>query len=399
MKTISVKAIHDFISACGHIMKNDVMYYTIRFETNAIIIRNHYQSVSMQFDTGVCASVDYTKFKNLISSLDKKKEVYFERKDDKLLIYYNGKVVMKMVCDNKTEPLLFSQKFPKYHYSGLLKSADVEKVIEASTFISDDELRPAMLNVCVTQNMIYGTNAHWLYFNKHESNLTFPEIEEITTSDYSKKRSINESCREYPLLLPVDILKILKKSVKDYQVFIGWEMKEEELYGFSRKQKTISEMGLKLVSDGLSIITTMNFDKFPDCDSVIPNFKVVDQSDLEVEFKKSDVQEAIKICMISNKDRVVFDFVSSKGNTVFTGEDLDDGTQSMLEVKPEAIEVKIHNQSMISCDKIAFNPQYLNAIILQMKKENFKIRMFAPNRAGIIDDKFLIMPVMLEPHL
>lgn len=287
--------------------------------------------------------VDFAQFKKIVSASD---EVKFSglsnSKTPKITFKSDGSL-----CTLPFEPV---DDFPKLRIKdttpiGFLTVEDVAKLAMALNFVSKDELRPAMCVVNISEGQAASTDAHRLYFNP-----------------------LSGSIQENINLLPKTVQALV--AIKGSEVFEVLREKSGRL---------------KIVGNGYEIEQTLFDEKFPDYRAVIPatNPNIVS---IETEVFAKIVKKAL---LFGNQTTHQVELNMSPEALIITSSDLD--FERDFSHKVDGC-YKFEGEAM----KIGFNGKFLENILKLCTTSHVKIEMSTPNRASIINDTFLLMPVMLD---
>ena len=227
---------------------------------------------------------------------------------------------------------------------GELSYQDIEKIVLAAGFTSTDDFRPNMNYVALEAGEVIATDSHRLYFN---------------TTDFKGNEKVylnRKTCK---------LLSYFRDE--DFTVTIGKDATH-----------------ITLESDSV-LITQRNMDDiFPDWKPVIPTKNPISLDIDRKELEKS-INEALKF---ANKTTHQVRF-KANGTVLLNGEDLDFGTEFECELedcKKEGgdIEIGFNGKLLLTC--------------FPKDADRIKIALSTPNRAGIVNDHYLIMPVMLNQY-
>lgn len=235
---------------------------------------------------------------------------------------------------------------------GTLTDADVARLKIAIQFVGADDLRPAMTNVAITQGYIAATDAHSLYWEpsdlKHEA----------------------------PILLSVKALKLI------------------QLFHATEDPLTVSLTGdfnsMIILENSQSIIYTRNMDeRYPDFLAVIPkenpNGFIIAKATLAGPLAKAISQ--------ANKTTNQVRFKLTSGNLSISSENVDFSTEYSKDFGTKA-EIQLLTAGEL---EIGFNGKFLERILANCG-DVISLKCSVPSRGAIINDHFLLMPVLLNDH-
>lgn len=228
-----------------------------------------------------------------------------------------------------------------YQAIGTIDQKLFSQVVKAANFLSKDEFRPAMKNVYVGDH-VFGTDAHRLYFERTNHQL------------------------DKPILLSKKTIDIMRISKGNY--FID-----------------VSPNHIKLFNDDISIYQRIVNEIYPKCLEVIPT-SFMTHIELDVQPLVNKLKIALKM---ANKvtHMVSFMFSSMCGTITAIDEDSGKDYSSVLDYK------SFFGESVT----IGFNGQFLLDVLTLVTTKTVNIKLDGGNRAVILDEKFLIMPVFIEP--
>jgi DNA polymerase-3 subunit beta len=245
-----------------------------------------------------------------------------------LALIHKGKTTLRL-------SLLQDKEFPFIEIGEKTSVGNInfcDKFVKAQKFVSKDELRPIMTGVFFNQHSIVSTDAHRLYFSKHQN-----QIEE-----------------EF----------ILPKT----SFFLRGEY-------FFRKSNTY----IQLSNDDEEIIVRLIDGKYPNYDAIIPK-----DNPNKFSINKKELVSAIDTLSIAyNKYTKCIIFQHQN----ISAEDLDLGTS--CDVQVNMFDIK---EGVI---RIGCNASYLSDILSTIDSDVITFEMSAPNRAMIINGEYLLMPTML----
>ena len=245
----------------------------------------------------------------------------------------------------------FDNEVPSLTISGIEL---ITKLNRALPFLSKDDLRPAMTGVYFHseegQLNICSTDAHRLYFEK--------------------VKTVQNNKSKYDFILPNKSSRLLLSSIGKPDVAFY-----------------ISNNNIKFVSDNVTITSRFVDTKFPQYQSILV------KNENSVFLKRSQLYSLICLSVLFSDSSTKQTKVSIDKNSLsFSGGGID---------VEETFEYSIPAYNKSNADSIltlAFNSVFVKQIIQLDKKEEFvKIDYSdSPTRAIIINDKYLIMPLMLN---
>lgn len=362
----------------------------------------------------------------------------------------------------------------EYVTLGTITENDLAIIKNCLSFVSRDDLRPAMTGILIEapqeyqQSLAIATDAHRLYQEKispiSETFILPAKAAKLlaelggdweVTADSHWKHKDNEILLEYPKKKIQQLPEHFDIEVDGMTLyFIGNKEKEEykwkeyyshmtfELYCQKNRQPiditdpdemidvmvddTDQELIKKRIEannvcftrkDGIQVITRTIDARFPDWRVVWPQGEgnVILNADRailmdEIQFaqqyaNRSTNQVAFSIngsCHIASQD-VDFSFEYQNEVEQAIPEWNEEVIRSSYDAlnkkhKAEGTETITYEEFQKECKEMAtaFNGKFLLDILTKCEEERVSIKLWAPNKAAIVNDKFLIMPLMLN---
>lgn len=253
---------------------------------------------------------------------------------------------------------------------GRLSEADLGHLATALCFVSRDNFRPAMIGVYFQSDgkesgRIVSTDAHRLFWEKLSAPLT-------------------ES-----FILPAKTARVLLAFPGDYTVTALLEKIE------GAKQESLTHVTFTR-TDGVQICCRVIDAKFPDYQVVIPEGDGNLNLEVDKEFLLKELKNAAKFANKSTNQVTL----SMNGAFAVSSQDVDFSFEYNAEFEP-GDQVKFTFQKDIPEDQrnmlIAFNAEFLQEIVhKQPAGERVRIKLWAPTKCAIINDQYLLMPLMLN---
>lgn len=264
----------------------------------------------------------------------------------------------------KTPSPLPGTTTPGLKHIGYLGAETLKHMNIALTFVSKDDLRPAMTGIYFNKKTIASTDAHRMYWNK------IPKL-------------------DAEFIMPARAAKILLQAGGGYEVYYRPEINtpdKKDADGKVIKPGKHSRSLCTLVrTDGLVISFYPIDARYPNYKVVIP--KVTPETSYFLLNKKELVKELGAAIKYANPAtcQVVF---SLNGKTTIHSECIDFGQEYDSELQ----------QTEIKGDDIIFaiNGKFLSEVVALSESDTIKINYFTPSKAFIVNDSFLIMPLMLN---
>jgi DNA polymerase-3 subunit beta len=224
---------------------------------------------------------------------------------------------------------------------GVLIAKDVAGVLD---FLDKNDLRPAMQGAYIGADIV-GTNGHILRYIK---------------SNYAGA----------PFILTRAGVELVKASLKDVET---WKVKQDRY-------------NVCLYAGAVQIIARKIDETYPNYSAVIPK----DNAGL-ITLDKKQFQSTLKsLESVVNKNTKQVELkVIDAGAIEITGRDVDMNTESSQEIRANVSGIE-------SAFRIGFNSKYLQTICTNIAGDSISMQLSQPNRAGVINDEILIMPVQLN---
>jgi len=273
-------------------------------------------------------------FEDFISAIEMIKDYEIEIKDKARI--FNETESVELAIDNigdfPKKPDVSKSK--KIH---MIDKWDLEKILIAHKFTSRDDLRPAMMGVYVGKDIV-ATDAHTLYFEK---------VSESVEGSY---------------LLPPKVVKLMKI------------MGDEPVGVYANKEF------IKLTYSDATIIFRIFEGRFPAYEAVIPTSH---STEIEVD-KKEFMDRVTKALKFTNK--VKFSVTVTIAEKLFVeGYDLDWDKSYKSDLPIDKT-----GENVIS----EFNGKMMLKILNNVKDDKITLKFTGATRAIIIQDNFLLMPIM-----
>jgi DNA polymerase III subunit beta len=234
-----------------------------------------------------------------------------------------------------------------------LNNEDIVSICDAVKFTGKDDLRPVMQNVFLDTTHIVATNAHQLYFNP-------------------VKDKIHETS-----LLP-------KKVVELIRFFDPSSIK------ITRINNGTYDRFYVVCFDNIEITYRSTNDKYPNYKAVIPTENPITLSVNKRAFK--DVLEnAMKFV---NKTTNEIRFYLNPNELEVKSENIDANKSFSEKMENDMFEIKFPEGTINFL--MTFNGKLLLEIIAATREDIISIALSTPNRAGIINNKLLLMPVIIK---
>jgi len=246
-------------------------------------------------------------------------------------------------ADLKDFPLI---PYPKKK-NGKLTTGDIEKIVSSVKFTGNDDLRPVMNGVYISKDIV-ATDAHKLTWKKVQGKVL------------------------KPFIMPKQ-MALLIKGFEDCEVFSTGE------------KKWITNV--RMSQNGVEIIAKTIDGAYPSYKSVIPK-----KNPILFKIAKKDLIESIEcglICVNTTTHQGRF-LLKKSGKVELITEDLyfNKKYNEVLNGK-----CKLNKGRTF---EIGFNLNFLLATIKNINEDVIEMKLSKPNKAGIINKEYLLMPVMLN---
>lgn len=221
---------------------------------------------------------------------------------------------------------------------------DLNKIITAGNFVTNDELRPAMCGIFLGNNgQICATDAHKLYFEKTSFNIGF---DIIVSSEV------------------VNFLKLFKKE-KTFQILVS-----------------NCKSYVRFVFGEYSITSKLIDGKYPNYEAVIPK-----ENPNLLEVNRKELLEAVKVLRpIAPKQTQKVTLTVDANTLSMYACDIDYNRELT-----KTMQVEKSNNDM----QMAFSLKLLEVCLKSLETLNVNIAYSEPNRAIIINNSVLLMPIYL----
>lgn len=263
------------------------------------------------------------------------------------------------VCDkNKTVSMVSwdFDEFPKYYVitddtakiteCGSLFNGDLKAVQTALQFATNDQLRPALMHVLVNEQQIASTDGNTLFYKK-------------VNNPFTKGVLID------------------RVSIKAMDVIDG-------VFDFSEHDENLI---IENKANGIKVFQRVCTEIFPDYNSVIPVFKEGFQPTCITSIDtKTFIKSIDSVKEYANKSTMQIKATFDKITTLYS-EDFDLEHECSVSVNT----VSHSGEFMI----IGFSAKKMLKILNTIEAKNITLTLIAPNKCMLINDVYLLMPVML----
>jgi len=324
------------------------------FDLNGISVTDLDVCITIKKEHDIHALVDISTLIRVIRSVKYLDECSLEMNNGNLRI-----TAGPMTFNIPTEDAM---EFPKMyhgsmdHWKPFAKQIDSDVIYNCLDFAGNDELRPIMSGVNIGDHIV-ATDAHRLVRKDNTSRLEYVNSTSIT--------------------VPREAAKLFKKkSLINIDITPDGYMAKTEFPG------------------GVSV-SWRNIDgKYVNYNSVIPVWSGIEEEATAVSFNTKDLERMVKASLsTSNRttNQVKFD-IGPDGRTEISSSD-PDFSNSFRGSIPASFVSEKHMRKPIS---IGFNAKFLLGILKHIDDTTTEMFMSEPNKAVMINEEYLIMPVMLN---
>lgn len=297
-------------------------------------------TVSMPFQSGIEVCIPSDKF---ITALEMMESPEFLSDKNFGVTIKEGKRAIKLTGENpESFPLAIENDFKQLNQIGNIGEVELGYMETALKFTSKDDLRPVMTGVFLG-NDIASTDGHRLYFQPIE-----PMLDSF--------------------IMPAKSVKILLLIGGTWSIYSN------------------GERVLFINDEGVMVYTRSIEGRYPDYPVVIPTGMGNVLLSAPLRGLMAEVKNAIKF---SNKSTSLVK-ISLNGKVNISSQDVDFG----YEYSTDLDDAKVVKREDL---EIAFNGKFLNEMLAEQPTDKpVRIKMWAQNKAAIINDHFLLMPLMIE---
>lgn len=313
------------------------------------------------YKSNIAACVPSDSFINAINAVDSPK---FTCSHSLEVTISGGKRTFK----HKGEAIDNFPKLPEFTSpKRIMKIADDEmRMLKTATkFTSDDDLRPAMTGVYVG-NDIAATDAHRLYYEPLE-------------------KAVQQS-----FILPLDAVKLITSIGGTWTVYSQPPAKPKKQDSATKKPVLQQSSAYILLenSDKVQLYIRTIDARFPEYSVVIPKKR----PERTFIFDHKELSDELKILLKyanTATHQVTLDCKSGKMQLMAADFDFERSYNVELE------NFKFTGKGEVT--EIAFNIKFLQTILSEVDpSQPVKMKVWGPTKCGIIDDRFLLMPLMLN---
>lgn len=336
----------------------------VLFEDGYIIASDLTITIGVKTDIKGKFLVPCKQLIKIISLLDKNENVSFYHDNDANIVevYINEVLTYKLASDDVDSFIKIPECVESF---GRLTNQDIRTIVDFVKFASSDELRPAMTGIHVSES-ICATDGHCLAWRKMEG--TMPKTP-----------------NNLAVIIPT-------KAAKAISVF-----NEAECFANFPNYSLID-------GDKFVLFRTID-ERFPQYENVIP-----DTTEWTVSFsiKKAHLVKTLKQALLAANPatkQIVID-VSNHEKIEFSSENVDFAEEFRKTISVPVArrevekEFEINGKKSITAlcpfAKIGINGKIVLDILSKCDENEIVFKMFAPNKAIIINEHMLVMPIMLS---
>lgn len=251
----------------------------------------------------------------------------------------------KSLIQTTKEVAFIPEDKANWELTGVLSKQILESLKKAVLFVGNDVLRPTMSGVFVSEKALCATDANKLFWK-------------------NEKVGFKNSC-----ILTVECIKILSEAKSEIKI---WE-------------EVGTPTHIKFECDEFTLISSLIDGKFPNYEAVIPKVH-----EMQVKMNAKMLMDSLKVVNeYSNKNTHKVRFVFDHVKVTMLAEDLDRMTEKSISIDL----IENTNKEIYS---MAFNGRFLLQSLKALDKgeDVVILNLTSPSRAGTINDKILLMPVM-----
>ena len=314
----------------------------ILFSGNIVRLSNLEQNIDLETEEnfGDGFTVPFAEFEKVVQKV-KTGDITISPEDDLKVKVSTQKGVFTFVGQKPEDFPKHTSVIEMAHITDLCLE-EMEKVKKAEVFSCKDGLRPVICSVLVDKDTIVGTDAHTLSF--------YPSVKE----------------RDSSFLIDNKIAKHISGLKREISVFEGGE--DNNFIAFK--------------VDNLSIVSRK-------IDGTFPNYKLVipQGNDKEMVLDSKNFLDAMDVAEISLPASGLIVLEEKDGKIYIRTEDLDFNKSFSCELAGKGIGDSF---------KIGFNCQFMKTILKNENSKSTRITFSTPNRAMIINDYVLLMPMIIN---
>lgn len=379
------------------IIENILFLNGVMYASDLQITNMHYTEIKGEF------LVDGKKLLSILKKLDKLDVVSFEASGPySVYMRVNGETIFTLAGENTMDYPKIAVLETNIPVATINSDQDMENLQVATKYTSKDELRPNLMGVLITEKEMCSTNGHWL-FSKSFNGM---KLNEETFSHIIPARAI-----------------LMLKDFKSLEIKRNEPSKRTSPSGY---KSTVTHLLLK--QERRAVLVRTIDEKFPDYKNVIPQ-----HNHIKIQIDKKQLLQTLGLALeAANRTthQIRMAFVNNTGRVKFTAEDLDFSNEFRKEVMGDIAWGNIENKSfekILNEDgsavldengqpqveeniqiitpepdqefEIGFNGKFMIDIVKDTQSNVIEISMAAANKAMLINNDILVMPVMLNQYV
>lgn len=296
-------------------------------------------TLTIKLDLGINTVLPLQSIVSLLEALDDEDNISLSAVNKSLSIKVNGEEIATWedlydASDFPKTPTLDGKEF-------LLTSSEVSGLKKLIPFASYDLLRPAMTGIHVSNGEMIATDGHRLVIR-------------------------NCNVQEESMILRRKLIENVLEE-KDYTCI--W-----------------NHPNLRLTSGDETITTRLIDERFPDYEYVFPSDWTSKVTINREEFLKTNKLA----CILSNTSFYKSILKLGDSNTL-SCKDSDFGRKFHM-----SFQATVENKGEDPCEYIAYNTKFMDQILEYLDSEEIELRLLKSNSAIVINDKCLLMPMMVN---
>lgn len=412
-KAMKIKDFKNLVTLIGHIYGKSIVpiLECLYLKPGKIIVSDLDNWLEIDFAHSAEGFIPFDQIKKFVSALDNDDVIGFSHNKEKANVYLtiNGKIEAKFTDSETPDDFPKAKEVFKVLQENYLSRNNIFKLNEALGFSGTDDLRPAMMHVSI-DDYVAATDGTILFMDKVEGE----PFKTMIHSVHRKGSQENPSFEEYTnsIMLSKKAVNFLMKSKETFKVTVAstWEDVKVKDYG---SYPNLNGAIIIFEAKGMKLTHRLCDERFPSFRNVVPQFDKKNHYEIIVD--KAEFEKSVKLAIIqANKTTSQVAFAPKADSLNITSGDLDFGHEFNRTIVSKLI--PNHNEkSAIHIledgkeeekpilmpeiyDRVGFNGKFLLKICKGITSKYVNIQTSEPNRASIINGKYLIMPVMLNNY-
>ena len=374
-------------------------------------IRNTNQSVFFDMDHSCETLIGYGILKKFVSALDKNDSMSFQQNKSDVYGRINGKIETRYPIVEPDIPLLHDMEYAvKRVPLGRITHEILGKMQGALGFAGNNELRPAMMRIAINRR-IAATDGHTMYLEKLEGFGTDVNLDK--TEPLKNFEGEMVSMKWDWFLVSKEMAAFLVKQKQEVEAEVFAERQELSKNGMTYYPKLF----IRFTGAGFEAIERLETENYPLVDRVWPDQEKSNHYSVVVDLKELVKSLKLAYAMANNTTHLVaFTFYGKDGqflqdSMILKAENMDYGTDFARKIKTVntvlkkvSMKTKVTNSGEEENEpvempefisRIGFNAKLFLDLLSKTKDPKVNILLWSPNRAAVVNGKYLIMPVML----